>query len=130
MEAREQLEQSYTLELGRHIIADLIIENPAKLSDLDFLIKTLYEAAKKGNLNVLSEAHEVFKDTGGISLILFIAESHLSIHTWPEYSFVAIDIFTCGEEADPWAVYNYLTEKLGVKEADVKEIKRVLRLKN
>ncbi len=130
MEVREQLEQSFVLELGRHIIADLVIENSAKLADLDFLRETLYEAARRANLKVLSEYYKVFEGTGGVSLVFFIAESHISIHTWPEYSYIALDIFTCSEESDPWAAYNYIADKLGVKEAEIREIKRVAKLKN
>lgn len=126
MGAREQLEQIYSLELGKHIIADVLVSNSSKLKDVEYLKRILYEAAEKANLKVISDSFTIFENTGGVSLLLFIAESHLSIHTWPEYSFAAIDIFTCGKDANPIAAYEHIIKELGVIKASKKEIKRKL----
>ncbi len=129
MGAREQLEQVFTLELGRHIIADIIVEDGSVLKDVNYLRNLLYNAAKLANLNVISDNYTIFENTGGVSLLLFISESHVSIHTWPEYSFAAVDIFTCGKDADPWKAYDYIIRELKARVVNKKEIKRVLSLK-
>lgn len=129
MGVREQLEQTYFLELGRHLLADVRVENPEKLKDLEYIREVFYEAARKANLKVLNESFTVFENTGGISFLLFISESHISIHTWPEYSFASIDIYTCGENADPWKAYKYIARELHVIDGEVREIKRALKLK-
>ncbi len=51
----------------------------------------------------------------GISGVVIIAESHLAIHTWPEFDYASIDIYTCGTTVDPWKAYQYLKEKLRPK---------------
>ena len=60
----------------------------------------------------------------GISGVVVIAESHLSIHTWPEYNYAAVDFFTCGDHIDPWKAFNYLKRRLKAKKCVVKEVKR------
>lgn len=60
----------------------------------------------------------------GVSGVVVIAESHLTIHTWPEYGYAAIDVFTCGDDVDPYASYQYLREKFKAKSAYLMEVKR------
>jgi S-adenosylmethionine decarboxylase len=60
----------------------------------------------------------------GVSGVVIIAESHLSIHTWPEYGYAAVDIFTCGTFVNPEKAAEVLIEKLGSKNHSVMEIPR------
>ena len=60
----------------------------------------------------------------GISGMVVIAESHLSIHTWPEYGYAALDIFTCGDIIKPEVAAQFLIEKFGCKNPSVVEMKR------
>jgi S-adenosylmethionine/arginine decarboxylase-like enzyme len=53
-----------------------------------------------------------------------IAESHISIHTWPEYGYAAVDFFTCGDTVDPYKAYEYMREKLDCRSPQVQEVKR------
>jgi S-adenosylmethionine decarboxylase len=50
--------------------------------------------------------------TGGVSVVALIEESHIAIHTWPEYKYAVIDVVTCGEQSDPVSAYDYIIEKL------------------
>jgi len=61
---------------------------------------------------------------GACSGVAIIAESHLSIHTWPEYRYAAVDIFSCGEVLQPSVAANYLVEQFGAERASVVELQR------
>lgn len=60
----------------------------------------------------------------GVSGVVVISESHLTIHTWPEYGYAAIDLFTCGEDTDPWKAFEYLKQVFGAKRTQVFEHRR------
>lgn len=62
----------------------------------------------------------------GVSGAVIIAESHLAIHTWPEYGYAAVDLFTCGTSCDPHVAYQYLQEKFCSGSAFYSELKRGL----
>jgi S-adenosylmethionine decarboxylase proenzyme len=53
-----------------------------------------------------------------------IAESHLSIHTWPEYNFASIDIYTCGSTVNPWKAFDYLKKHFKAANVTAMEMKR------
>jgi S-adenosylmethionine decarboxylase len=87
--------------LGKHIIAEF--NGASRLDDADFLEQALLSACKAAGATVLSCNMHSFTDPkggGGVTGIVLLSESHLSIHTWPEFSYCAIDAFTCGE-CDP-----------------------------
>ena len=69
---------------------------------------------------------EVFHEFSpfGISGVVVIAESHLAIHTWPEYCYAAVDVFSCGEVLQPQVAVDYLVEQLGAARASVVELQR------
>jgi len=83
--------------LGRHLLLDLNDCDKEVLNDLSFLRNTLVAAAIDCGATVLGESFHPFQPQG-VSGVVVIAESHLSIHTWPEYGYAAVDIFTCGTE--------------------------------
>jgi len=61
-----------------------------------------------------------------VSGVVVIAESHVSIHTWPEYDYAAVDIFTCGDTIDPWIIQEELKEALESNNSSSVEMKRGL----
>jgi len=83
---------------------------PELLNDLEYLKKLLQEAAEKANATVLNVAFHHFTPQG-VSGVVVISESHLSIHTWPEYGYAALDFYTCGD-IDPEIACEYLAETL------------------
>lgn len=93
--------------LGRHVLLELSGCSYALLNDLDFIRNNLKKAAEKAEVTVISENFNRFNPQG-ISGVLIIAESHISIHTWPEYEYAAIDIFTCGDDVFPDRAVEYL----------------------
>ncbi len=99
--------------LGRHIIAELYGCDPELLGNVEKLKELMLEATKKAGARVCGEFF--CKLNPGVTGIVAVAESHLSIHTWPEYGYAAIDIFTCGK-ADPYKAYDYIRKQLKPKE--------------
>ena len=111
--------------LGRHLLLDLNDCDKEVLNDLSFLRNTLVAAAIDCGATVLSESFHPFEPQG-VSGVVVIAESHLSIHTWPEYGYAAVDIFTCGTSVQPEKAVEVLIEKLGAKDHSLTEIQRGL----
>jgi len=60
----------------------------------------------------------------GVSGVVIVAESHISVHTWPEEGYAALDVYTCGEKADPEKAVDYILEKFKAQYAHVSEVKR------
>jgi S-adenosylmethionine decarboxylase proenzyme len=95
------------------------------LNDLDFLRDAMISAAIGCGATVMGESFHHFSPQG-VSGVVVIAESHLSIHTWPEYGYAALDIFTCGTNVEPKKAAEALIEKLGAKNHSLMEIQRGL----
>ena len=109
--------------LGRHLLLELKDCNLEVLNDLDFLKRCLHDAAEQIGATVVNECFYEFSPHG-ISGVLVISESHLCIHTWPEYGYAAVDIFTCGGSVKPELAVKPLVEKLGAKDPSYIELKR------
>jgi S-adenosylmethionine decarboxylase len=82
--------------LSQHVLLDLYECDVELIDDLDYVRKTLVETAAKMKCTLLKDSFHRFSPQG-VSGVLVIAESHLSIHTWPEQEFAAVDLFTCGD---------------------------------
>ncbi len=106
--------------LGRHIIAEFIGCSSMFLDDSSFLEKTFVDAARYGSATVLSSHFHEFVPHG-VSGVVVLAESHLTVHTWPEFNYAAIDVFTCGTTADPWKILEYLQWHLKPAQVSVSE---------
>lgn len=106
---------------GIHLIAEFWygknIEDPKEVR------KILIEAVKQADNTPLEIAVHKFQPQG-ITGIVLLAESHIAIHTWPEFNYTAIDIYTCGDKANPGKALEYLKEALQPKKVEIKKIKR------
>ena len=109
--------------LGKHLLLELKECDKEVLNDLGYLKDIMLQAANESGATVLGASFHPFKPQG-VSGVVVIAESHLSIHTWPEYNFAAIDIFTCGTSVEPEKAAELLIKKLGAKDHSLTEIKR------
>jgi S-adenosylmethionine decarboxylase len=109
--------------LGTHILVELRECNTKILSDLKKVQDVLITAAKVANATIVEVAFHEFNPFG-ISGMVVIVESHLSIHTWPEYDYAAVDIFTCGNILKPEKAVAYLIDKFQSKNPSVVELKR------
>ena len=109
--------------LGKHLLLELKDCSKEALNDIGFLKSALLAAASECGATVLGESFHQFSPQG-ISGVVVIAESHLFIHTWPEYGYVAADIFTCGNSVQPEKAAQTLIRKLGAKNHSIVEIQR------
>ena len=92
------------------LIVDLY-ECQSNLDDEEFLCSTLEAAADRVGARVIRTITERYSPSG-VSVILILAETHVSLHTWPEYGYAALDIFICGEGKDPEATWKVVKEAL------------------
>ncbi len=108
---------------SKHLLLELYRCDFEKLNDESFLRCTLNRASKLANATVLNLISNKF-DPQGVTAIALLAESHISIHTWPESNYSAIDIFTCGQNMKPELASQYLIEALKAEEHFLRVIER------
>lgn len=96
----ESLRESCAVEppdaVGLHVLADLHDVDPSMLRDADALETLLVEAARLAGATVLSSSFRHFGGEHGVTGVVLLAESHITIHSWPEHGFAALDAFMCG----------------------------------
>ncbi|MDH5695180.1 MAG: adenosylmethionine decarboxylase [Dehalococcoidia bacterium] len=109
--------------LGKHLLLELKDCDKEVLNDVGFLREALIAAANEAKATVLGESFHQFNPQG-VSGVVIIAESHLVIHTWPEYGYAAADIFTCGNSVQPEKAAKILVGKLGSKNHSIIEMQR------
>jgi len=108
---------------SKHLLLELYRCDCEKLNDESFLRCTLNKAAKLAKATVLTLISNKFEPQG-VTAIALLAESHISIHTWPESSYSAVDIFTCGQNMLPEIASQYLIEALRAEEHSLRVIER------
>ena len=108
---------------SKHFLLELYRCDTEKLDDESFLRCTLNRAAKLANATVLNLISNKFEPQG-VTAIALLAESHISIHTWPESNYSAADIFTCGRNMSPEIASQYLIEALKAEEHYLRVIER------
>ena len=110
---------------SKHFLLELYRCDYEKLNDESFLRCTLNNAAKLANAKVLNLVSNKFEPQG-VTAIALLAESHISIHTWPEADYSAVDIFACGQNMKPEISCKYLIKALMAKEHVLRIINRNL----
>lgn len=110
---------------GRHVAVDTWGVNFEMLNNADFLQAQMVEAAEACGATVMSVQSKQFEPQGATVLVL-LSESHLSIHTYPERGFAAIDCYTCGETVDPQLAIDYLVSVLKPEKTYAKKLVRGL----
>ena len=101
--------------------------NPELLDDLQYIKQAMMGAANEAGATIVGDSFHKF-DPRGVTGIVSIAESHLCIHTWPEYGFAAVDIFTCGEEFTPRKAADLIIQQLECSQPTVTEVERGIML--
>jgi S-adenosylmethionine decarboxylase len=111
--------------LGRHLLVELHGCHPDSLKKVDVVKDILVGAARACGATIVDVAFHEFNPFG-VSGVVVIAESHLSIHTWPEYRYAAVDIFTCGDVIRPEFAADYIASRFRCKNPSIVEMKRGL----
>lgn len=109
---------------GYHFIVEASGCGPV-ISQVDKLQEILVEAARRANTHVWAVSFHRFPPDG-VSGVVVISESHLSVHTWPEAQYMALDIYTCGEESVPEVAVEYVLEQVRATHTHITEITRGL----
>ena len=111
--------------LGKQILVEFYDCDQAKINDVTYIENSLITATEASNATIISHNFHKFSPFG-VSGVVVIAESHVAIHTWPEYNYAAVDIFTCGDTIDPWTIQEKLKEYFDSKNVSSMEMKRGL----
>jgi len=109
--------------LGRHLIAELYDCDEEILNNVTEIEYQMTKAAIECGATIVTSSFHRFLPHG-VSGAIIISESHLAIHTWPEYKYASLDIYTCGDSVDPWVAFNYLKDAFKSGRQEVIENKR------
>ncbi|RLD92069.1 MAG: S-adenosylmethionine decarboxylase proenzyme [Aquificota bacterium] len=109
--------------LGRHVLVEFYGCDSEALNNKKRLERVMRKAAVESGATVVSSVFHLFNPHGASGVVV-IAESHLTIHTWPEYGYAAVDLFTCGDSVDPWIAFEKMKEYLQAEQMFTMEIKR------
>ncbi|MCE4617724.1 MAG: adenosylmethionine decarboxylase [Desulfurococcales archaeon] len=103
--------------IGRHVYGNLYGIDPEILWDEDYLRSLILKAVEAAGATLLDlKSWRVEAgDKGGVSVVAIVLESHFSLHTWPSYKYASLDVYTCGETADPWKAFNVILDGLKPK---------------
>lgn len=116
-------EDRYLAPVGTHCVLELYGCSSACLNDLALIKQALKDAATRANATLLSQIEHQFHPQGVTALAL-LAESHISIHTWPEAGYAAVDVFTCGEHTQPEVACQHLIETMQAKRHQLLKLPR------
>ena len=109
--------------LGRHVLIELKDCNREIINDVESIRNLLCETAERIGATIVNQAFHKFSPQG-VSGVVVIAESHIAVHTWPEYGYTAVDVFTCGTTIEPKDAIPLLIERLEAKESSYIELER------
>jgi S-adenosylmethionine decarboxylase len=110
-------------ELGRHYVFELFGCNTKALDDIERVEQAMVKGAVEAGATVVEKVFHKFAPQG-VTGVVIIAESHLSIHTWPELGYAALDIFTCASKTKPMKAFDAIAEVLKPKSSTMLELKR------
>lgn len=109
----------------KHILFTLKKCSPDLLDDENYVRDVVYHTSTKCNSTLLALNSHKF-DPQGVTCVAMLAESHISIHTWPEKGMAVCDIFTCGDHSDPQLGVDYMKTQFDSKEIICNEFVRPL----
>ena len=109
--------------VGRHLLVDMHGCNPDLLKRVDFISETIHEAAKRSKATIVGKMFKQF-EPWAVSGVIVIAESHISIHTWPELGLASVDYYSCSEMQNMDAAVSYLASTLRATKIQVVALDR------
>lgn len=109
--------------VGKHVLVDMHGCNPDSLKKVDLISEAMHQAAKRSDATIVGKFFKQF-DPWGVSGVIVISESHISIHTWPEFGLASIDYFSCSDEPNIQAAIAYLAKAFEAQQLKVVELAR------
>ncbi|MEM2790852.1 MAG: adenosylmethionine decarboxylase [Thermofilaceae archaeon] len=99
--------------VGKHVYGNLYDVDLSVAADEEKLKRIVLEAAQLGKMRVWDlRSYSFGGDKGGISVIALVIESHIAVHTWIEYRYATVDVYTCGEQSDPFKAFEHIVKAL------------------
>jgi S-adenosylmethionine decarboxylase proenzyme len=108
--------------LGRHLLVEYRNCDRETLNDIHRIEQLMHRAAEEAGATVVASVFHPFSPQG-ITGVVVVEESHLSIHTWPEYGYAAVDFYTCGD-CHPERAHEFLQRELRAEQAEVMVVER------
>lgn len=109
--------------LGRHLLVEFTNCDKGALDNVQLLETAFKDAVAAAGATLVQSVFHRYNPQG-VSGVIVIAESHLSIHTWPEYGYAAVDFFTCGDSVDPYRAFDLVKERIQSADAHITEVRR------
>ncbi|KPZ78301.1 MULTISPECIES: adenosylmethionine decarboxylase [Leptospira] len=109
--------------LGKHVIAEFYECDYETINNHELVEDIMLKSVDLSGATTIKSVFHRFSPYG-VSGVVVVSESHFAIHTWPEYGYCAVDVFTCGDLIDNQAALDYLKEKFGSRNVSVVEMKR------
>jgi len=99
--------------VGKHVYGNLYDVDLSVAGDEARLREVVEEAARLGNMKLWELKSWSFGgEKGGVSVIALVLESHIAVHTWIEYRYATVDVYTCGEQSDPFKAFEHIVKAL------------------
>lgn len=109
--------------LGKHALIDIYDVESKYIDDIPEIENIIRKCCLDANLHVVDSNFFKF-DPIGLSGVVFLSESHIAVHSWPEHNFISVDAFTCGENMKPQEVCKLIAKELGSNNYNIKIIDR------
>jgi len=116
MEEDEDSRLERDVIVGKHVYGNLY-NIDKEIAGNEELLKSIVLKAVRESGATLHDIHswKLQGRKGGVSVIALILESHIAVHTWLEYDYATVDVYTCGSHTDPWKAFNVIKEALKPK---------------
>ena len=102
--------------VGKHVYGNLYDIDVALANDEEHLRRLVLKAVKESKATLIDiRSWSIEGEKGGVSVIALVAESHIAVHTWKEYRYATVDVYTCGEHTDPWKAFDVILNGLKPK---------------
>lgn len=109
--------------LGRHILVEFTGCDPDVMDDVQIIEQEMLISAEHAGATIINSTFHHFSPLG-VSGVVVIQESHLAIHSWPEYKYAAVDLFTCGDTVEPWVAFEQLKTAFKARNYSAIEMRR------
>ncbi|MEM5812931.1 MAG: adenosylmethionine decarboxylase [Candidatus Aenigmatarchaeota archaeon] len=119
----KNLKEKERVNVGKHIVADLYGVKQELIAKKEKVMEVMESAARFAGMKKIKSYYKQFKPWGVTGIVL-ISESHISIHTWPEYNLVNLDIFSCGEKKKVEKAFKFFLRRFKPKDYKKIEIDR------